>query len=130
MKTETDTPEAGQTLRVSLWSILGLGIAFALAALVAADTRASLSIAAGAALGAANLWALGRIVRGVLAPGGAVGSWVALGILKLGLVLGALYVLIRNGFADILPLALGLATLPLGIVIAQIVSTRPLRGPS
>jgi hypothetical protein len=130
MTSETETREAGQTLRVSLWSILGLGAAFALVALGAAGTRASLSVAAGAGLGAVNLWALGRIVRGLLAPGGPVGSWVALGVIKLGLVLGALYVLIRNGFADILPLALGLATLPLGIVIAQIVSTRLLRGPS
>jgi hypothetical protein len=130
MTSETETREAGQTLRVSQWSILGLGTVFALVALSTAGTRASLSVAVGAGLGAANLWALGRIVRGMLAPGGAVGSWVALAVLKLGLVFGALYVLIRSGFADILPLALGLATLPLGIVIAQIVSTRLLRGPS
>ena len=130
MTTETEAREAGLTVRVSLWSILGLGAGFALVALAAAGTRASLSVAAGAGLGAANLWVLGRIVRGMLVPGGAVGPWVALGILKLGAVLGALYVLIRSGFADILPLALGLATLPLGIVIAQIVSTRLLRGPT
>jgi hypothetical protein len=130
MTSETETREAGQTLRASLWSILVLGTVFALVALGTAGTRASLSVAVGAGLGAANLWALGRIVRGMLVPGGAVGSWVALGLFKLGLVLGALYVLIRSGFTDILPLALGLATLPLGIVIAQIVSTRLLRGPS
>ncbi len=117
-------------MRVSLWSIFGLGTVFALVALVAAGSRASMSLAAGAGLGAANLWALGRIVRGMLVPGGAVGAWVALSILKLGAAFAALYVLIRSGFADILPLALGLATLPLGILIAQIVSTRPLRGPT
>jgi hypothetical protein len=130
MTSETETLEAGLTLRVSLWSILGLAAVFASVALFGAGSKASLSVAVGAGLGAADLWALGRIVRGMLVPGGAVGAWVALGMLKLGVVFGALYVLIRSGFADILPLALGLATLPLGIVIAQIVSTRLLRGPT
>ncbi len=130
MTSETETHDARLAVRMSLWTILGLGTVFALVALAAVGSRASLSVAAGAGLGAANLWALGRIVRGMLAPGGAVGSWVAVGVLKLGLVFGVLYVLIRSGFTDILPLALGLATLPLGIVIAQIVSTRLLRGPT
>jgi hypothetical protein len=130
MTSETETSEAGLAVRVSLWSILGLGAVFALVAVAVAGSKASVSVAAGAGLGAANLWTLGRIVRAMLVPGGALGPWVALGILKLGAVSGALYVLIRSGFADILPLALGLATLPLGILIAQIVSTRLLRGPT
>jgi hypothetical protein len=128
MTDQTGTVDAGHTLRSTLWSILGLGTAIALGACGFWGIRAGASAAAGAGLGALNLWALGRIVRGLLQPGGAVAAWIVVGVFKLGLVVGALYVLIRSGFADILPLALGLATLPLGIVVAQIVPSRPLRG--
>ncbi len=119
MTGESETNEGATGTRDSLWSVVGLGAAFTLAALVVAGRRAGVSVAAGAGLGAVNLWALGRIVRGLLEPGGAVGLWTAVGVLKLGLLFGVLYVLIRSAITDILPLALGLGTLPLGIVIAQ-----------
>jgi hypothetical protein len=126
--TRTRDPEAA--LQAGLWSILAIGAALGLGALALSGWRAALSLAAGAGLGAGDLWALGRIVRGLLEPNGAKGPWIVVGVTKWLGVLGILYLLIRSGFADILPLALGLGTLPLGILMAQLVSPRPSRGSS
>jgi hypothetical protein len=128
--TATRTGDTEGAVRTGVWSILAIGAALGLGALVLSGWRAALSLAAGAGLGAGNLWALGRIVCGLLEPNRAKGPWIVVGVTKWVGVLGILYMLIRTGFADLLPLALGLATLPLGIVLAQLVSPRRPRGPS
>ena len=45
-------------------------------------------------------------------------------VLSTHIVLG---IILKRGFAEVLPLALGYAALPLGIVLAQLKSTSPAR---
>lgn len=125
---ETETPDSADTLRTSIGSVVVAGLVLAGIILAWAGWRAAISVAAGASLGASSLWALGRIARGLVDPSSPKAAWIAAGVAKLIVELGALYLLIESGFADILPLALGLTTLPLGIVIAQMLSSRHSRG--
>ncbi len=123
----TETNDSARFTKLGSWSILAMGAAMSLGALLFAGWRAGYSVALGAGFGAGNLWALGRIVGGLVDPNRPKAPWIVLGVLKWSGVLGLLYVLIRTGFADILPLALGLATLPLGILVAQLAVTHPPR---
>jgi hypothetical protein len=68
-------------------------------------------------------------VRGCLGNGARRGaSWGPLGMLKLGALFVLLGVILKQGWAQVLPLALGYAALPLGVVVSQLWSGSPARG--
>jgi hypothetical protein len=81
-----------------------------------------------ALLASANLWVLGRVVRGVsdpAAPPATRRGWAVLGALKfLGLVAVA-FVLMQSGWVDGLALLLGYAALPMALVVVVWVTGSP-----
>jgi hypothetical protein len=82
-------------------------------------------VAVGGALAAANLAAVGFVVRGVLR--GALLSWGSLAAVKFALLVFATFIIIKNHWAGVVPLALGYAALPLGIVVGQLMRATPVR---
>lgn len=116
-------------VQASLRSTLMVGAVFALATLVFGGKIAALSVGLGSVLVAADLWAIGRIVSALVSKSECRARWVLVGLAKVALVVGVLYLVIRSGLADALPLSLGLLSLPLGIVIAQFLSGRKSPGP-
>jgi hypothetical protein len=110
-------------IATALWSVAVVGALFAVAGPVLLGPGTRLSIALGALLAVGNLWAVARMVRGFLHPAGGVRSpWVSLAMLKFGLLFLGVMFLVRGGFAKVLPLAIGYAALPLGIVVSQLKS--------
>jgi hypothetical protein len=73
-----------------------------------------------------NLWLIARMVRGFLG-GGPGRAWGPIGMIKLAALFIVLGIILKRGFADVLPLALGYAALPLGIVLAQLKPTPVVR---
>ena len=118
------------SVSASTWLTLLLGGACAALALVWGGGRSGASLAAGCLLAAGNLWALGRVVRALLQEGSSKGIWVLVGMGKVGLSFVVLYALMRSGFAEVMSLTLGLATLPVGIVVAQLLPSGLRRGSS
>ncbi len=102
-----------------VWPVLGVGAALALLApfIVAVD-HARQGVLIGAVLAAANLATIGLVVRGVMR--GAALSWGALACVKFALLLFAVWLVLKNHWAGAVPLALGYAALPLGIVVGQL----------
>jgi hypothetical protein len=86
-------------------------------------TRAMLGVAIGGALAVANLYAITAIVRGFLRGAGL--PWGAFGALKFAALLFVVFIVLKNGWAEVTPLVLGYASLPIGIVVGQLG-----RGPS
>lgn len=102
-----------------VWPVLGIGLALtALAPFIVSVPAARQGVAIGAALAAGNLAAIGFVVRGVMR--GAVLSWGALASVKFALLLFIAWIVLKNHWAGALPLALGYAALPLGIVVGQL----------
>ncbi len=91
-----------------------------------APAMASVAIV-GALLAVANLWLLAVVVRSFLGSGGRT-SLGPLGVLKLAGLFGLLFVMLKQGLVEVLPLGFGFAALPLGIVLSQLKSTSPARG--
>jgi hypothetical protein len=104
-----------------LWSVALAGLVLSLLSLQLFGTRAVTSTALGGAMAVANLWLIAKMVRGFL--GGAARSWGPLGLLKMGALFVVLAIVVKRGWAEVLPLAFGYAALPLGIVLAQLKST-------
>jgi len=121
MSTATESTEPN-SIASAIWSVAIVGALLALAAptLLGAGTRVSVAI--GVLLALANLWAISRTVRGFLHPAGARSPWISLAMLKFAaMFLGVLF-LVRGGYAKLLPLCIGYAAMPVGIVISQLKS--------
>jgi hypothetical protein len=110
-------------IATALWSVAVVGALITAAGPTLLGSGTRLSFALGALLAVGNLYAVARMVRGFLNPAGGVRSpWVSLAMLKFGLLFLGVMFLVRGGYARILPLAIGYAALPLGIVVAQLKS--------
>jgi hypothetical protein len=127
-------------MRVSLGAVALSGGALAFCALAFFGASAAFSVAAGAGLATANLWALARIVTELLpdersAPqageGGAISRaatnkapWTVVALLKMFALLGAAWLLMRHGVVSAAPMLVGFGSLPIGIAIGSLVSDR------
>jgi ATP synthase I subunit len=116
--------------RTSLVAVGATGAALALGAFAFFGTRAGLSAAAGAALGAGNLWAWARIVSALLpeSPGGARAqsraAWVLVASFKVLAWIAVAWLLMRHGLVQVASMFVGLLSLPIGIAIGSLVSDR------
>jgi hypothetical protein len=125
---ETNKNDGQAALRRAITSVAVIGLLAAVLAWVLAGPRASWSIGFGAGLAAANLWALGKLVRVFVTEGGPKAPWAFLALVKFSALVAAVVLLVRSGIADLLALGIGYGALPVGIVIAQLWQTEPLRG--
>ena len=138
-------------LRATLASVAACGLVLTLATMLVLGAAPAASVGMGAALAAANLWALARVVTALL-PGGAprpegraggpsedaaggdakpasgVGVWTLLALLKMGGLFVLVWLLMRYSLVSPIPMLAGFASLPLGIAIGSLVSDRKLRG--
>lgn len=101
-----------------LGPVLVVGATLTLLAPFVVGSRDAAGVAIGAAIGAANLWAIANVVRGLVRGAGL--PWGVLATLKFGALLFVVWIVLKNHWAAVGPLALGYAALPLGIVIGQL----------
>ena len=123
MKTTNNADRKGMI--AALWAVAAVGLLLTLSAPVLIGPGTAPSVAIGAALALGNLWALSRLVQSFLQGSGARLPWVVVSVLKFFALLLVVAVLVRAGHASVLPLMLGFAALPLGIVAAQLRTGSP-----
>jgi hypothetical protein len=121
MNTATESTEPNG-IASAIWSVAIVGALFALAAPTLLGSGSRMSVALGALLAMGNLWAISRTVRGFLHPAGARSPWISLAMLKFALMFLGVLFLVRGGYAKLLPLVVGYAAMPVGIVLAQLKS--------
>jgi hypothetical protein len=121
-RTETERDDG---LGRSLWAVAVAGVTLALLSPFAFGKEAMLGVAIGAALAFGNLYAIAAIVRGFLRGAGL--PWGVFGALKFAALLFLIWIVLKNGWADVMPLVVGYAALPLGIVVGQLGRNVPSR---
>jgi hypothetical protein len=121
----TMEPERDDGVLRSLVAVAVATMALTVLAPFAFGKAAMLGVAIGGALAVANLWAIAAIVRGFLRGAGL--PWAVFGALKFSALLFVVWIVLRNDWADMMPLVLGYAALPLGIVVGQLGGRRPSR---
>jgi hypothetical protein len=107
-----------------MFAVLIVGGIFASGAGAVHGLQAAASVALGAGLGAANLWTVSRVVTAFLS-GAARLPWAAFVLVKLVLMAGALYVIVRSDWILLFPFAIGWGALPVGIVVGGIAPATP-----
>ena len=123
LRTEIETTP-DDTAKRAMFAVLVVGGIFASGAGAVHGFSAAGSVALGAALGAANLWTVARVVSAFLS-GAARLPWAAVVLVKLVLLAGALYVIVRSDWILLFPFAIGWGALPVGIVVAGVVPPAP-----
>ena len=118
LKTDDD-----QGVRTALWAIALCGVALTLGSPFVLGKGAIVGVALGSAIAAFNLWSLARIVRAFM--NGAGLPWVLLAALKLVGLLAIVALVLQLGITTVIPLTVGYAALPVGIVFAQLGAARP-----
>ena len=124
MPAPTTTTTDDGNVATALWSVAIVGLVLTLLSLQVFGVGGVVSTALGGALAVLNLWLIARMVRGFLG-GGPGRAWGPIGMIKLAALFIVLGIILKRGFAEVLPLALGYAALPLGIVLAQLKPTSP-----
>ena len=85
--------------------------------------RVGVSVAAGAGLATSNLWVLGWVIRSIFRRRGGAGAGVV-GLLKMFALFGGVWILLKLGVVDPLPLVVGYGALPVGICVSSLVRSR------
>jgi hypothetical protein len=122
----TTTPEQQSNFMGLIGPVLVVGAMLTALSPFVVGARDALGVAIGALIGAANLWAIANVVRGLVRGGTA--SWGAVAALTFGALVFVVWIVLINQWAAVGPLALGYASLPLGIVIGQLRGNAPARG--
>jgi hypothetical protein len=120
-----DDAERPSSLLSLIWPVAAVGAVLTALTPFVLGAGEMRGVAVGAALATANLAAVGFVVRGVLR--GAMLSWGSLAAVKFAVLLFVTYVVVKNHWAGVIPLALGYAALPLGIVVGQLTRAAPVR---
>ena len=121
MSTATESTDP-HGIATAIWSVAIVGALFVAGAPTLLGAGSRLSVAIGVLLAVGNLWAISKTVRGFLEPAGARSPWVSLALLKFAVMFLGVLFLVRGGYAKLLPLVIGYAAMPVGIVIAQLKS--------
>lgn len=125
MTTTKSTARDGGVLGNALRAVAIVGAILSVGSWFLFGFQGVIGSAAGAAIAVANLWAVSRIVRGLLEETRYRARWSLIAVLKLSTLIGVVFALVTSGVAPILPLALGYAALPAGVVIGQLVTPAP-----
>jgi hypothetical protein len=111
-------------LVAAFWAVGGVGLLAFAVSLWVFGFGTALGVLAGATLAFSNLWVHTRVVKMYLAGGGRV--WAVIGLVKVTLLFGLIYLLVRHDVIDVLPLVAGYGALPFGILASHL---RPQPGP-
>jgi hypothetical protein len=115
-------------LRTAIASVVVVGGIETILAFFVADARTALAVGLGAALAVGNLVALALVVTSLLPSGEAASrgqaAWTLLALIKMLVLFGVTWLLLRSGVISPLALLVGFGALPLGIAIGSLVSDR------
>lgn len=107
------------TYYVVALGLIAVGAVYALMGIEAAK-----STAVGVAVGLVN-WFIQKFIVGRMLSGGQKSQLGAAGLLflKMGLLMGGLFVLLRSGFVQLIPFTVGISTLVVGVIAGGLVQS-------
>ncbi|HVJ17865.1 MAG TPA: hypothetical protein VM686_20730 [Polyangiaceae bacterium] len=111
-------------LKSALWSVALVAPVLAVIAFFTFGARGVLASIAGSALALVNLWAVARIVRGLVEEARLRSRWSLLALFKMIALIGTVFALVASGL-PVLAVAIGYAAMPIGILIGQLWAPAP-----
>jgi hypothetical protein len=119
----TDT-RPGIELGRPLFAVVAIAILLGVGAWLIRGRQTGIGAGIGGLTAVLNLWAFTRIGRAMLSSPFRRGSWGFLAVLKLLLLFGGVFVILKKDLADPLSFLIGYLALPIGIVASQFLGLR------
>lgn len=121
-----DRPGVGDaTMRAAILYVAGTGAVMALVAIFVAGARAAAGVAVGGAIATANLYVFARIGEAFISRKGRTAPWAVIAVLKLGALLGGVWLILQSGLVSGLSLTVGYASLVVGITLGTLFGPKP-----
>lgn len=125
--------EAGgqdRTLKAAVRTVAATAVVVAVGSMLFAGFRFGMGVLAGGVIAVANLVVLARIVQAFLGKKGNTAPWAIIAVLKLFLLLGGVYLILKSGVVSGVALVIGYMSLPVGAVIASLFGPKPPEDPA
>jgi hypothetical protein len=122
--TTSASPDQRAAVKTAMWCIALLAPALAICGFLLFGVEGLVASAAGSMFALVNLWAVARIVRGLVEESRLRARWSLLAVLKMSLLIAAVFALVRLGL-PILAVAIGYAAMPIGILLGQLWAPAP-----
>lgn len=113
------------TMRSAIQGVAISAAALTVVVLLAFGLRPALGVGVGGAIATVNLVVFAKMAEAFLARRGTAVPWGIVGLLKLTLLLGGVWLIIRHDVVGAGWLALGYASLPLGITLGSLFGPKP-----
>ena len=126
-RTDNDGPAGvgDAPMRSAIVSVFVTGLCFGIAGFAVAGVRAGLGVTIGGLLAGLNLLVFARVGEAFVARRGNAAPWGVVALLKMGLLFGGVWLILKNGYFSPLALIAGYAALPVGITIGSLFGPKP-----
>lgn len=126
---KTDKSEADRRLdagmRAALWGVIGSAVVLTLVGFALGGGRFAIGVAIGGALAPLNLWVFAQVGEAFLSRRGHTAPWAVISVVKLVVLLGGVWLILRSGIASGLALIVGYGALPIGITVGTLFGPKP-----
>ena len=112
-------------MRSAIVSVFVTGFCFGVAGFAVAGVRAGLGVTLGGLLAGFNLLVFARVGEAFVARKGNAAPWGIVALLKMGLLFGGVWLILKNGYFSPLALIAGYAALPVGITLGSLFGPKP-----
>jgi ATP synthase I chain len=118
------TTRPGIELGRPLFAVLAIGILLAVGAWLTHSRETGIGVGIGGLVAALNLWAFTRIGKAMFSGRRRSAGWAVVAMLKLLVLFGAVFGILKKDLADPLSFLVGYLALPIGIVASQFLGLR------
>jgi hypothetical protein len=125
MKAGSAKSPADPVMKAAIKGVAITAAVLTVVVLLSFGTRQALGVGIGGAIATVNLWVFARMSEAFLARRGTAAPWGIIGVIKLTLLLGGVWLIIRHDIVGAGWLALGYGSLPLGITLGTLFGPKP-----
>ncbi|MET0594426.1 MAG: ATP synthase subunit I [Polyangiaceae bacterium] len=125
MADQLATTQPGIELGRPVFAVVAIAVIFAAAAFFIKGRPEAIGVGIGGLTATLNLWAFTRIGSAMFEGQRSGGAWGLMAMIKLFVLFGAVFWVLKKDFADPLSFLVGYLSLPVGIVASQLLGLRP-----
>ena len=118
------TTRPGIELGRPVFAVLAIGVLLAGGAFLITGRPTAIGVGIGGLTAALNLWAFTRMGTAMISGHSRPGSWGFMAMVKLLLLFGGVFIILKKEWADPLSFLIGYLALPIGIVASQFLGLR------
>lgn len=125
MTEKKDDGSPDKTLQAAVRTVAATAGVFTVVSIFVANFRFGIGVGVGGVIAVVNLIVLARIVQAFLGKKGNTAPWAIIAVLKLFLLLGGVWLILKSELVSGLALVIGYMSLPTGAVIASLFGPKP-----